>query len=430
MVALPTEEDGKDTTPAGETKTPRAEAAIKGMTPSQPAPIVADKPAPEVAAPETAASRFLKRIVSWFRHKEAPKPAAESPSAPRARPPARDAMRDPRRGSVRGPRRDETRELPETRGNRAQNEAPQSAAPARGEAQKPREPREPRETGAAREPSVAREPRRPRAEPRTERKPQTPAPVVADSTILPPVAAPAAVPASPSEQASEESGNTPRRRGRRGGRRERGERTETPLAAQSGAMAAVTDLSSSGQVESGAVTPVAASPEEDNASPDAASAAASPVLATSDEAQGTVAGIAPVVLTEPLTVVELPGAPDTEAPVALSAATETPVAPDAQPVVEAPAAEIPASGEAAAVVDQLPPLEPAQTFNPVAVSTSSISRQQTFEESGLIMVETSRDKVQPLPQESGDSQTAPAPRRRRVAVAIPDEPLVMVETRK
>ena len=46
------------------------------------------------------------------------------------------------------------------------------------------------------------------------------------------------------------------------------------------------------------------------------------------------------------------------------------------------------------------------------------------------MVETSRDKVQPLPQESGDSQTAPAPRRRRVAVAIPDEPLVMVETRK
>jgi hypothetical protein len=192
----------------------------------------------------------------------------------------------------------------------------------------------------------------------------------------------------------------------------------------------VTDLSSSGQVESGAVTPVAASPEEDNASPDAASAAASPVLATSDEAQGTVAGIAPVVLIEPLTMVELPGAPETEAPVALSAATETPVVADAQPVVEAQAAETPASGEAAAVVDQLPPLEPAQTFNPVAVSTSSISRQQTFEESGLIMVETSRDKAQPLPQEFGNNQAAPAPRRRRAPAAIPDEPLVMVETRK
>jgi ribonuclease E len=234
MVALPTEDESKDTTPTGETKTPRAEAAIKGMTPSQPAPIVADRPAADAATPDTAASRFLKRIVSWFRHKEAPKAPPESPSAPRTRPPARDAMRDPRRGGVRSPRRDETRELPETR---VQNEAPQTATPARGEAQKPREPREPREPGTAREPSVAREPRRQRSEPRAERKPPTSAPVVADSAVLPPVAAPATVPASPPEQTSEESGSTPRRRGRRGGRRERGERTETQLAARSGAQA-------------------------------------------------------------------------------------------------------------------------------------------------------------------------------------------------
>jgi ribonuclease E len=51
MVALPTEDESKDTTPAGETKTPRAEAAIKGMTPSQPAPIVADKTAPRRRQP-------------------------------------------------------------------------------------------------------------------------------------------------------------------------------------------------------------------------------------------------------------------------------------------------------------------------------------------------------------------------------------------
>jgi ribonuclease E len=438
MVALPTEDESKDTTPPGETKTPRAEAAIKGMTPSQPAPIVADKPEPEAAAPDTAASRFLKRIVSWFRHKEAPKPAAESPPAPRARPPARDAMRDPRRGSVRGPRRDETRELPETRGNRTQNEAPQTAAPARGEAQKPREPREPRETGAAREPSVAREPRRPRAEPRTERKPQTPAPVVADSTILPPVAAPAAVPASPSEQASEESGNTPRRRGRRGGRRERGERTETPLAAQSGAMTAATDVSSSGPVESLTVTPVAGSAGEDNTSlivttpPIAAIAVTPPALAasvlpatTSVEAHGAVPDIAPIVLVEPPTVAEWPVAREAEARIAVSAATEAPVAADAQPVAEALA-----SVEAAAVVDQHPPLEAVQTVNPVTISTPSTTLQQSFEESGLIMVETSRDKAQPLPQEFGNNQAAPAPRRRRAPAAIPDEPLVMVETRK
>ncbi len=437
MVALPTEDESKDTSPAGETKTPRAEAAIKGVTSSQPAPIVTDKPTTDASAPDTAASRFLKRIVSWFRHKEAPKPAAESSSAPRA--PARDAMRDTRRGGVRGPRRDQTRELPETRGSRVQSEAPQTAAPARSEAQNPREPREPREPGTAREPSVAREPRRPR----TERKPQMPPPVVADNAVLPPVPSTAAVPANPPEQTGEESGNTPRRRGRRGGRRERGERTETQQLAQSGATAAVTDVSSGDQVESLTVAPAAARPGEDNAPPVAttlpgaasvttppALAASVPPAAASDEAQGTVAGIAPVVLTEPPTVVELPAAQEAEAPVALSATTETPVASGAQPVVAAPAAAAPASVEAAAVVDQPRPLEAVQTVNPVTAGTPSITVQQSLKESGLMMVETDRDKVQPLPLAADNSKPAPAPRRRRAPVAIPDEPLVMVETRK
>jgi ribonuclease E len=443
MVALPTADESRDTSPAGDTKTPRPEAAIKGVTPSQPAPMVDDKPAADAATPDTAASRFLKRIVSWFRHKEAPQPAAEAPSAPRARPPARDTMRDPRRGSARGPRRDETRELPETRGNRVQNEAPQTAAPARSEAQKPREPREPREPGTAREPSVAREPRRPRSEPRTERKPPTPASVVADSAVLPPVAAPAAVPANPPQQTSEESGSTPRRRGRRGGRRERGERTETAAEAPGGAQLPMTDVSSSDSVENLTAAPVAASHGEDNASllatalPGAAISVTPPALAASlppaaasDEAQGAVADIAPVVVVEPPTEAERPVVREAEARVAVPTATETPVAADVQPVVEAPAAEAPASVAAATVVDQLPPLEAVQTVNPVAASKPSIPLQPSFEESGLIMVETSQDKVQPLPPESGNSKTTPAPRRRRTPVAVADEPLVMVETRK
>jgi hypothetical protein len=106
------------------------------------------------------------------------------------------------------------------------------------------------------------------------------------------------------------------------------------------------------------------------------------------------------------------------------------VASGAQPVVAAPAAAAPASVEAAAVVDQPRPLEAVQTVNPVTAGTPSITVQQSLKESGLMMVETDRDKVQPLPLAADNSKPAPAPRRRRAPVAIPDEPLVMVETRK
>jgi hypothetical protein len=175
-------------------------------------------------------------------------------------------------------------------------------------------------------------------------------------------------------------------------------------------MTAMTDLGSSGPVESLTVTPVAGSAGEDNTSliattpPIAAIAVTPPALAasvlpatTSVEAHGAVADIAPIVLVEPPTVAEWPVAREAEARIAVSAATETPVAADAQPVVEAPA-----SVEAAAVVDQHPPLEAVQTVNPVTISTPSTTLQQSFEESGLIMVETSRDKAQPLPQEFGN----------------------------
>jgi len=46
------------------------------------------------------------------------------------------------------------------------------------------------------------------------------------------------------------------------------------------------------------------------------------------------------------------------------------------------------------------------------------------------MIETRKDQVQ-TPSPESDPIAAPRPpRRRRVSVVIPDEPLVMIETRK
>ncbi|HRQ97273.1 MAG TPA: Rne/Rng family ribonuclease, partial [Candidatus Accumulibacter phosphatis] len=148
MVALPTEDAGSDAAATADSRAPRPEAAIKGITPAQPAPMV-DEPAPaaiDSARPDTAAGRFLKRIVSWFRHKEAPGSTAEAVSSRASAPvpAAAGTTRDGRRGGigVRGTRRDEAREPGDTRANREQKD---SSPPSRGEPQKPREPRQPRE---------------------------------------------------------------------------------------------------------------------------------------------------------------------------------------------------------------------------------------------------------------------------------------------
>jgi ribonuclease E len=103
MVALPVVDENPDTLLAGEAKTPRAEAAIKGVTSAQPAPLVAEKTAPVSEPVETAAGRFLKRIVSWFRHKE--EPSSRCGSRHRSGRPGRTADEWPSCQEPRKPRR-------------------------------------------------------------------------------------------------------------------------------------------------------------------------------------------------------------------------------------------------------------------------------------------------------------------------------------
>ncbi len=439
MVALPAEDASADTASTAESRAPRAEAAIRGVTPAQPAPLVNEPAAAAVdgSRPDTAAGRFLKRIVSWFRHKEVPGATTEAVS-PRAATPAPEvagSVRDGRRSggtTPRGTRRDDRREPADTRVNREQKEA-SPASRGENQQQQPREPRQPREgregtTG--REPAATREPRRQR----NERRPQ-PTEQVNDGNPAPLAPAVAMAAASPApEQNGDESASPSRRRGRRGGRRERSERTETePTEA--------VELSAAGA----SIAPVAGTD----------SAATAPPAARSPAGDVTMIAVTPAVA-----VGEQSGVATAdqraELPVASAAAVEFAPPAGSQEVqaVGAVAEPLPIT-VAAAVAEPLPsaPVEPTSEFGPESPATAPREEaaaaafapdvaatggpapfdiQQALENSGLIMVETRHPAaVDAAPTASAEDIAPPRPmRRRRPAVVIADEPMVMVETVK
>jgi ribonuclease E len=235
MVQAPDEEKTLGATSA-EPVVPRPQAAVRGITPQQPAPPArADTPeAPPAPAPLPAAAAgdhsIIGKIFGWFKQRkpdtiaEAPAAAAEAQQRPATRPaprgrrdmnrfrPGTEGERgtqreggrgergqrpraegalqgsDPRkerdaqrRGGERGerPERGEQRHegRRDGRGRNRQTEGrgaevPQADAPAGG----PQQQREPREPRAQREPREAREPREPREqrEPRETREPREP----------------------------------------------------------------------------------------------------------------------------------------------------------------------------------------------------------------------------------------------------------------
>ncbi len=439
MVALPTEEEHKNVvSTGGETRAPRAEAAIKGVTPSQPAPIATERVSSDVKKPVTAGSHFWKKIISWFRHQPAAVPEPSQPTPASAS--AREWPRDNRRSGVRGPRRDETRDLPETRVNRdAKEMSPQThtAATARSEAQRPREARAPNE------PSVAREPRRPRSE----RKPPTAASVTANTEIMP--AAPPARAVSVPEQIGDDPGSMPRRRGRRGGRRERSERIENPAAVQDLASAAVSPITTDMVTAVLSVEPVPVLPGEpgttlaaqDISQPATAIAGTPPAITAETFSTAVASSEASCPVAVPAALVDASDAGDTPATVEIASTVVAPEAAafvttppmiDAQPLfVEQHGVESQAALLAAANIGLSPSLpEAGEPVEPPVARPLAPSIQQAITGSGLIMIETRKDQVQ-TPSPESDPIAAPRPpRRRRVSVVIPDEPLVMIETRK
>jgi ribonuclease E len=213
-----------------EARPERPEAAVKGITPEQPAPIPVEaqprpepEPAPAPAALPQAAPRpsLWRRFLGIFAAPEQPVPApAAQPAAPA--PEARERReRRPERHRERGERREgrgERGQRPhrgEGEGRRERPDRGQRGRPEeRREGREQREPREPRPPREGREQREPREPRPPR-EGREQREPrERPQPESHPPAVMAPVEG------QQPQEAHEGRGRRRRRRGRGEGRPE------------------------------------------------------------------------------------------------------------------------------------------------------------------------------------------------------------------
>jgi len=372
MVDMPIEDAIKQATQQEAAK-PRQEAAIKGVSPEQPAPIVPEKTEAQAAAPapEKQEAGLFSKIFSWFR--AAPQPA-EPVAAPEPTKKPREGRsenrrdRDSRRGGRNGNRRDEERgergERKE-RGNRNERNA-----------EKPAQEESAGNTGERQE-------RRPRGERKERRERQQPeavetklAAVATDASV---VAAPVNANETPDTNVSEEQGG--RRRGRRGGRGRGERRSETETVATTVA----TDVASP-------VEPVE-------------------TVAVSQE---PVVVVIPTV--EPVAVVEQPAAETVIETVAEVAA------PAVEPVVSVEPQVVETAPVEAVEAPKAEPVAPAVVAEPVNIETA-------LAESGLVMVQTTSAPIA-VPQAEQPVKLGRPRKQNPLAAQAADEPLVMVETAK
>ena len=460
-----------------EAKEPRQEAVVKGITPAQPAPVVAARAVPVAAPVAQPAGGWFARVMQWLRTPPAPvsvtapevAPATASPGtrARDARPQrGREGARDARRPDARreGPHRDERR--PERdrkdarsgddtrRGGQSAIEAQRPSHRKDGEPREGRREREPREARRDGEPrsgqrdDAVREPRRDgerrdgrrdgeRREPRegktgaSAREPKQP------STEIEVPALDSASEASPAPVAAgngadeQREGGSRRRRGRRGRGGDRGERAARASPASPSDQA--TDETVDARSEAALVTAAENVPATSVApwgSPthvDARDPAIPVHTGAADVTSPAPVARPPTAIPAPTAVSEVERAePERVARAEPSVARAEPSVARAEPAV---ARAEPAVARAEPALVQKEPnnvaAQPAAIAagSPPAVETVSMSLPP---DSDLVMVETRF-----APVVGNDEPAAPRARRVRPARAvIADEPLQMVETRK
>jgi len=361
-----------------ETRPARPEAAVRGITPAQPAPVAEPKAAAAAPQPAAAEQGIISKIFGWFRGNRKTEPTtAEKSAAParREREPSREGRGE--RGRGRGERaRQEPRERQEQR-QRGQQRPEQEA---RGE-RRPRPERSERPQQQEQRP-----PKQPR--PQQEQRP-APAPAPAPDTQAAPHSALETPPPGSGEGQEEQRRG---RRGRRGRGRDRGERR--------------------GEAQTGGTEAEQAMPAAHQALADEQK---QPAIEEAISVSTPVVEIAP-------------------APVPLPA---EPMASSAEPVLAsepAPApvplsrAEFPAEQEAIAMPSPAAAETAPEAPAPVIAAPPKVDIQVALEASGLILVETSRDKAATLP--AAPESEIRLGRKPRPASVIPQEPMVQVETRK
>lgn len=425
MVEDPAEDNGKQTSMASETRAPRRqEAAIKGITPAQPAPIVPEKssePAP------VASGGLFARIISWFRG--APAETPEKPAPKRRSGSRREISRDNRenRRNGRSARRDEEHEIKLTRETRDSkprtNDSSERDNGSGGEKTR---------TGKEKEAREPREPRRQRSSsPRQEREERQPAaPAIENNAPI----APEAAPVQPGNTehvndnecaASGENGNA-RRRGRRGGRRDR--RENVPEAATQTTINEIPQSPAAPEDIAASVTTAVAVSAATVVKPDAGTATTMPATEAGDAESAATTTDAPfaaaATTVEPQALPDMDAASDADsAPatenlaIALESGAPSPASTDATPVAP------PQEDTASPVTTIIAPAPGSDSLTETAADFS-----QSLSETGLVMVETSHEKLQEWHPEIPTTPAKARPRRRRPKIEISEEPLVMVET--
>jgi ribonuclease E len=361
-----------------EARAPRQEAAVKGITPDQPAPIVEPKTAP---VPEVKAEPgIIAKIFAWFSgNKAAAAPQPEvKPGKPARRERGERGDRD-RNGRDRGergrPRRD--REAREGRDRDPADRKERTDNPQRGQQPRRDEPvaegQQPQREGGRRGRNPRNEGRddkrdEQRAEPRQPKAPRI------DSSVM---GAGDAVPSAATPTPGEGNGEGSRRRGRRG--RGRGERREE------GAPAEVSGIA---MAENATIEPVSVM------------TAAAPALEAAPRPMPWPVPMPMPQVSEPIRV---------EAPAPQPVVEPVPVEPHA--AVASPAPQLPPAAEPIAVQAESAPVNIADNLAQV----------------GLVMIETAASKAQSaVPIET---PVQPLGRKPKAQVTIADEPLQMVETR-
>jgi len=373
MAVKPAEEESAAAA-AGEPRAPRPEAAVKGITPDQPAPTVAPKE-PETPAP---APGFFARIMSWLTGSGKQAEVVEEAPKKTERPGRRE----------RGERGDGERGGRNRREGRDRNERND-----RGERKERGEGKEQQREGRQNRGERGERKERPeRGERSNDNRQGRQKQQAAENTA---VAGLPATTAAPAEGSAPESGNEGnRRRGRRGGRN-RGERQVEEVAA---AVAAVS-------------TPVAAEPQ----------VAAEPAV-TAPAAQEPARAAMPVIEPEPQNAVPpaptfvAPATVPTVEPTAESAAESAPEAAPAPVVVSEPVTAIEAAPE--------PQPVPANIPAAIAAPAEPIDLSSELQKAGLQLIETSGKASIPVVE----APAQPLGRKPKPAPVINNEPLQMVET--
>jgi ribonuclease E len=406
---------------AADAKPAKVEAAVRGITPDQPAPIVAPRAeAPVVQAAPASSGGFFAKIMSFFSGstpEAAPVAATEKADRPPRRDSDRNRNRDGNREGGRGGRdRNRSRDGRDNReGGERKERGEQSPRPQgrRDEAQgeggnrKPREgrnePRDPKEQREPREPREAREPRPPREpkeqrEPREPREPRAPR-NDADASQNGQSAPPSGNDNGQGQDGEARSGRRSRGRGRGRGRSEEG---STPEIAAAGFVAdqatefapVVTEAVESQQpAPAPAFEPVPAAVVAETPVVQAASAEPTPAPAPAEAVAPTA-----VIIAEP-------------APLPVAVPTPVPVAEPAPQVVAAPASAA------------MPAADPI--IVPPAPQPAPVDLTGTLQKVGLELVETSHS----APPADSFAPAQPLGRKPKPAPVIASEPLQMVETK-